>query len=1303
MINRLLFIVWCILCSVFVVQTVDAGTGTLFVRKLKTQPDGTRTANIISFDREAKVTPFSDEDLELFEGGQAAEIISITCPEPLPPIHVSSVLTIDVSGSMVRGKPSNLTLAIEAATAWINALSDTSECAITTFDHTGSVLTDFTSDKTRLIKKLDDLIPNGGTDFNEGLLSAASGGVSISEGGRNRRVVVFLTDGNGRVSPSKVIAAAKANNATVYCVSLGLRMPTVLKTIAEETGGLWFESVTTVDDAVMAYRRIYADATGAGGCDVVWRGVPNCTGVLEITARLADGEWHKKLAVPPTERSRISIKPSSLAFGTETGGFQRVVIRAQSKPLTISALALDRTDVFAVGDVDLPVTIGLQDSLELEVTRLVVDSNYVVGKIEFETSPCPIDPIYISAGDVHGVPKKQTLRVVHPNGGERFAINSRINLEWEGLPPSEPVSVEISTNNGYTWMPVSSAATGLNTLWKAVRVPSDSCLLRVTHIDKSTGQIEPDVVIKGNGFFQSAISPDGQLIAGSEMTGRPGSRTTRSQIRLYDAVSGDTVKDLGPGENLRFSTDGSVLLTWDHHDVRAYDVSTRELLWVNDPVGGVLTCDISDDGSRVLIAGSSNEKTQVIDGRSGEEIAIIPRSKPNIQWADLSANGEYVAVSDKDSLALVYKASTGELICQVIEPEGRVFYRVEISPTSRVFATVGSHGSATLWNLETGEMQREVSRRRYVNDNTYLAFSPDGSKLAVEANTDQTRIVAVETGEPLVSIRRKSDVGGASGAGFLSDGNTMFIDVLTKVSFFDSKTGVQIGEVRRGGGRATASVIGDKIAVINENQEIVSYTLNSPLLQQDVSDNLWAIYAPNGELKEVDFGSRQIGQFTDSLVSSIVVNKSRFDTLHVTSVSIQGSNRDDFSYAIPDEFEVPPNDSIAFDFTFHPKDKGLRQASIVMMSDAGRLSGRLLGTGLSSVLEAGSGDFDLGVFPVGQPITATIDSLIVNTGTEPVTVLSIEPVGPNAELFSVMPFDPFVVDVGAAQGIHVMFNPDFPGKISSKIEIRVKGMAEPVIATIRGAGIRQPVIQIEPLAIEDTLPIAPPPQLADPTTFRSILLPSAVVPKAGTVTTGVYDVVGLMAGYSVTDNIAILAGGVLPIPNRWFGAKGYNASVGSAWFIGAKGGYELDSSWVVGGGLNMGQSYYDQDITPALESKITFQSFWFTGGYGDDDSRLNATFGYAFKNHQTTAEGTFDADAFLYGLAYDYRVAYNWKVCVEGFFMRTMDFVPITVTARYFTERDAFEAGFSFVGIQASGKPEAEFPLVPMLSWVRRW
>ncbi|MBL0320871.1 MAG: VWA domain-containing protein [Ignavibacteria bacterium] len=111
--------------------------------------------------------------LTLTIDGKIVPITSIVCPEPPSPVELSSVLTIDISGSMVRGGP-NITLARSAAYAWIRALSAGSDCAITAFDHKASLVSDFTSDTAALMKAIAALTPRGGTDYDADFLPKRS-------------------------------------------------------------------------------------------------------------------------------------------------------------------------------------------------------------------------------------------------------------------------------------------------------------------------------------------------------------------------------------------------------------------------------------------------------------------------------------------------------------------------------------------------------------------------------------------------------------------------------------------------------------------------------------------------------------------------------------------------------------------------------------------------------------------------------------------------------------------------------------------------------------------------------------------------------------------------------------------------------------------------------------------------------------------------------------------------------------------------------------------------------------------------
>ena len=90
-------------------------------------------AKFFAFDENGKqITNLSKEDFQVIENGEEREVTYVSCPEPKPPQPISSVLTIDISGSM-QGK--SLEIARNAAKVWVNTIPlNISECAITSFN-----------------------------------------------------------------------------------------------------------------------------------------------------------------------------------------------------------------------------------------------------------------------------------------------------------------------------------------------------------------------------------------------------------------------------------------------------------------------------------------------------------------------------------------------------------------------------------------------------------------------------------------------------------------------------------------------------------------------------------------------------------------------------------------------------------------------------------------------------------------------------------------------------------------------------------------------------------------------------------------------------------------------------------------------------------------------------------------------------------------------------------------------------------------------------------------------------------------
>ena len=113
-------------------------------------------AKFYAFDKDGnQILNYNTNDFEITENGEIRKILSVSCPAPKPPQALSSVLVMDVSGSM---DGTNITLAQEGARAWIRGLPlGKSECAITTFDTKNYFVQDFTTDRNLLESKILDV------------------------------------------------------------------------------------------------------------------------------------------------------------------------------------------------------------------------------------------------------------------------------------------------------------------------------------------------------------------------------------------------------------------------------------------------------------------------------------------------------------------------------------------------------------------------------------------------------------------------------------------------------------------------------------------------------------------------------------------------------------------------------------------------------------------------------------------------------------------------------------------------------------------------------------------------------------------------------------------------------------------------------------------------------------------------------------------------------------------------------------------------------------------------------------------
>ncbi len=440
-------------------------------------------ADYFAFDDTGNIlSDLSQKDFILTENGIQRTVTNVTCPIPNPPIPLSSVLVMDVSGSMAAY---GLNIAKSAANAWVNMLiKGKSECAITSFSDFNYLNQDYTSNKLKLTNGINSLSIKKGTKYNAALIDPEAGGILIAKRGQYKRVIVLLSDGYPGTEPStlKIINEAKLNDITIYCLSIDMPAPQCMKEFAYQTGGLYFENIKTRAEAEDYYRQILITAQGGDPCQIEWLSEASCENEqknVELTQIQNNVSANTKYQITSGATAGLEFVPPTLKFKNAIPGIKKdtlVTVFARNADFNVKDINSSNSD-YSINPTSFSLLAG--QSVALTVSYLPLDSAYSYTKYTFENEKCNTN-YYASGGFIGKKPSSKTILLNQPNGGEQFVIGTDNLITWEGVVPEESVSIDYSTNNGKNWILVADTASGSAYKWRIPKTISDQCLARVT-------------------------------------------------------------------------------------------------------------------------------------------------------------------------------------------------------------------------------------------------------------------------------------------------------------------------------------------------------------------------------------------------------------------------------------------------------------------------------------------------------------------------------------------------------------------------------------------------------------------------------------------------------------------------------------------------------------------------------------------------------------------------------------------------------------------------------------------------------
>jgi WD40 repeat protein len=429
------------------------------------------------------------------------------------------------------------------------------------------------------------------------------------------------------------------------------------------------------------------------------------------------------------------------------------------------------------------------------------------------------------------------LRILMPNGGERYKVGSNAIITWTGNQPGDTMTIEYSTNNGTTWSLITNK--GLNGFyqWNNVpNTPSAQCLLRITSGATSTDSIIFLPAQNGANFESIAhadFSPDGKRVAGASVEGN---------IFIWDSftkqvlhiIPVQTPADVGPGIDVltfvEYSPDGKYIATITpikgsgDNNVWVYDATTYALVssWRHNSknISGnqnTSLLEISSDSKRLIVCAEHPTIYDIATGNAIGEIhgyydSIISTfsykmlharwTKDDSRIVSIRTDGwqsggkRAVFLNDVLSLDTIYTRDA--------HPTAISTHSISLNPSDTRFITMANDGLMNVWDLATGS---NIS-----STNPYGLYPYDS-----EYSKD---------GKYFVTVGQEAF--GANGA---------------VVKLFDAVTNAFIKDIGKLGVGWNVDYNNDdtRIAVAN-GSNVAIFQAPTAAQSSDVSDSLWEIY-----------------------------------------------------------------------------------------------------------------------------------------------------------------------------------------------------------------------------------------------------------------------------------------------------------------------------------------------------------------------------------------------------------------------------------------------------------------------------
>lgn len=945
------------------------------------------------------------EDIFISENGIPRLVDSIVCPPPTnEKLSISVVLTIDVSESMAINQ--GLVIARTAAKEWIvnkdpRPLGE--EIAITSFANESKIETDFTNNSLVLNNKIDSLQLGGGTNFNNAFLDETAGSLSLFKNAQfTKRAIIFLTDGNGDINPDEIIKKANEQNITIYCVSVNVFIPEALKLISEKTGGKYFSNIKTEQNIKDIYRIIRQVFRNQDECQIYWQSGGCLTGKnVELSIPKYNLTTNFNFNNPADILPKFAIIPNEFYVFDNVEplntGTKVIEIKAINDNIRIDSIVSDnkffRISSFQ-NNIKLPILLGQNQSLKFNVEFAPVDSTYNFSTFTIYGSSCLNNEFYCVGGNTGVPPLNSSIKVLHPNGGEKFLANSVSYIAWEGtFSNNNNINLELSTNSGFSWELI---ADNLNKRlyenWKIPDINSEECLVKVTQFSSEFGRKILSLNTSGSTVNDLDWSPNGNLLLVANQD---------SSIRIFSPIAGMNIME-----------------------TKAHNSSVNCIKWSPDAVR--------------FITGGSDSTIKIWNFITRKILATINLNTDLVKSIDWSSDGKLIAVSLGDSTVRVYNTINYNQVH--LYKQKAIQNTVKFSKNSMYLAFGGIDKEINIFSTKVFQ-NKFTTLTGHVSPITSISWKSDESEIASASESPEfiVKIWDLNNSTEKVSYNDRHQVTITSID--WNDKNNYIVStgVDASVHIWDPKNGKTIYNFRDiswahnvvkwsgDGSRVAAGFLG-----INVQDKVNIYSIAKFPLLQGVSDNLFSINKPDFNLKNIIFEDTKLFDINDKNFDKLIDYKGNI-TIRIDSIKILNDVENVFK-VINTNFPIFINkDNIEeFTFQFIPSKISTFKANAVFYTSIGSKTTEISGSSYLPDLEINNVNF--GVFLLNSPKISKLIP-IKNNSIKNINIDSIRIFG-NSDYYKIVnKIDNLQINSADSIFVELEFDPKSVGIYQSLIRV----------------------------------------------------------------------------------------------------------------------------------------------------------------------------------------------------------------------------------------------------------------------------